>query len=93
MNKNFVQQGDIGLNRRHSMVKLLQVNNLKKHFHLGKNEILKAVDGVSFHINKGKPLELLVNQVVGSLQLEEPLSDSITKPKVKLFLMEKTFIL
>ncbi|MEH7013507.1 oligopeptide/dipeptide ABC transporter ATP-binding protein [Neobacillus niacini] len=36
------------------MVKLLQVNNLKKHFHLGKNEILKAVDGVSFHINKGE---------------------------------------
>ncbi len=54
MNENFVQQGDIGLSRRHSMVKLLEVNNLKKHFHLGKNEILKAVDGVSFHINKGE---------------------------------------
>jgi peptide/nickel transport system ATP-binding protein len=54
MNENFVQQGDIGLSRRHSMGKLLQVNNLKKHFHLGKNEILKAVDGVSFHINKGE---------------------------------------
>ncbi|MFB3168094.1 oligopeptide/dipeptide ABC transporter ATP-binding protein [Neobacillus sp. 179-C4.2 HS] len=36
------------------MGKLLKVNNLKKHFHLGKNEILKAVDGVSFHINKGE---------------------------------------
>jgi peptide/nickel transport system ATP-binding protein len=36
------------------MMKLLQVDNLKKHFHLGKNEILKAVDGVSFHINKGE---------------------------------------
>ncbi|MCM3764267.1 ABC transporter ATP-binding protein [Neobacillus niacini] len=33
---------------------LLQVKNLKKHFHLGKNEILKAVDGVSFQINKGE---------------------------------------
>jgi peptide/nickel transport system ATP-binding protein len=54
MNENFVHQGAIGLRRRHSMVKLLQVNNLKKHFHLGKNEILKAVDGVSFHINKGE---------------------------------------
>lgn len=54
MNENFVQQGDIGLSRRHRMGKLLQVNNLKKHFHLGKNEILKAVDGVSFHINKGE---------------------------------------
>ena len=54
MNENFVQQGDTGWRRRHNMVKLLQVNNLKKHFHLGKDEILKAVDGVSFHINKGE---------------------------------------
>ncbi|WP_248733390.1 ABC transporter ATP-binding protein [Neobacillus rhizosphaerae] len=36
------------------MEKLLQVNNLKKHFHLGHGEVLKAVDGVSFHINKGE---------------------------------------
>jgi peptide/nickel transport system ATP-binding protein len=33
---------------------LLQVNNLKKHFILGKNEILKAVDGVSFQIHRGE---------------------------------------
>lgn len=33
---------------------LLQVKNLKKHFHLGKDEILKAVDGVSFQINRGE---------------------------------------
>ncbi|MFZ7944154.1 ABC transporter ATP-binding protein [Neobacillus sp. 19] len=36
------------------MEKLLQVNNLKKHFNLGKDQVLKAVDGVSFHINKGE---------------------------------------
>jgi peptide/nickel transport system ATP-binding protein len=36
------------------MEKLLQVNNLKKHFDLGHGEILKAVDGVTFHINKGE---------------------------------------
>jgi peptide/nickel transport system ATP-binding protein len=36
------------------MEKLLQVNNLKKHFNLGRGQILKAVDGVSFHINKGE---------------------------------------
>ncbi|MGG1679793.1 ABC transporter ATP-binding protein [Neobacillus sp. NRS-1170] len=36
------------------MEKLLQVNNLKKHFHLGKDQVLKAVDGVTFHINKGE---------------------------------------
>jgi peptide/nickel transport system ATP-binding protein len=54
MNENCARLGATGLRRRHSMVKLLQVNNLKKHFHLGKNEVLKAVDGVSFHINKGE---------------------------------------
>ncbi|ETI67110.1 ABC transporter ATP-binding protein [Neobacillus vireti] len=36
------------------MEKLLQVNNLKKYFDLGHGEILKAVDGVTFHINKGE---------------------------------------
>jgi peptide/nickel transport system ATP-binding protein len=36
------------------MEKLLQVNNLRKHFNLGKDQVLKAVDGVTFHINKGE---------------------------------------
>ncbi|UQD52155.1 oligopeptide ABC transporter ATP-binding protein OppF [Bacillus methanolicus] len=33
---------------------LLEVNNLKKHFFLGKGEILKAVDGITFKIYKGE---------------------------------------
>jgi peptide/nickel transport system ATP-binding protein len=33
---------------------LLEVNGLKKHFTLGKNEVLKAVDGISFDVNKGE---------------------------------------
>ncbi|KAF0815594.1 Oligopeptide ABC transporter, ATP-binding protein OppF [Bacillus sp. ZZV12-4809] len=33
---------------------LLQVNNLKKHFSMGKGQTLKAVDDVSFHIKKGE---------------------------------------
>ncbi|WP_313801979.1 oligopeptide/dipeptide ABC transporter ATP-binding protein [Cytobacillus sp.] len=33
---------------------LLEVKNLKKHFTLGKDRVLKAVDGVSFHIKKGE---------------------------------------
>jgi peptide/nickel transport system ATP-binding protein len=33
---------------------LLEVNNLRKHFLLGKGQLLKAVDDVSFHIKKGE---------------------------------------
>lgn len=36
------------------MLNLLEVRNLKKHFFLGKGEILKAVDGVSFSVKKGE---------------------------------------
>ncbi|WHZ60201.1 ABC transporter ATP-binding protein [Metabacillus hrfriensis] len=33
---------------------LLEVRNLKKHFHLGKGATLKAVDGISFTVKKGE---------------------------------------
>lgn len=33
---------------------LLEVKNLKKYFSLSKRTVLKAVDGVSFHIHKGE---------------------------------------
>lgn len=36
--------------------KLLEVKHLKKYFKLGKNQILKAVDDVSFYIHKGETL-------------------------------------
>lgn len=38
---------------------LLSVKNLKKHFHMGKHEILKAVDGISFDIYKGETFGLV----------------------------------
>lgn len=38
---------------------ILQVKNLKKYFSMGKNEILKAVDDVSFEIQAGKTLGLV----------------------------------
>ncbi|MEH7443737.1 oligopeptide/dipeptide ABC transporter ATP-binding protein [Bacillus sp. JJ1122] len=38
---------------------LLSVKDLKKHFYMGKNEILKAVDGVSFDIYKGETFGLV----------------------------------
>jgi peptide/nickel transport system ATP-binding protein len=38
---------------------LLSVKDLKKHFHMGKNETLKAVDGISFDIYKGETFGLV----------------------------------
>ncbi|WP_108670249.1 ABC transporter ATP-binding protein [Peribacillus acanthi] len=38
---------------------LLEVDSLKKYFHLGKNEILKAVDNVSFKIHQGETFGLV----------------------------------
>lgn len=38
---------------------LIQVKDLKKYFKVGRNQILKAVDGVSFNIYKGETLGLV----------------------------------
>ncbi|MDY3208380.1 ATP-binding cassette domain-containing protein, partial [Clostridium baratii] len=38
---------------------LLEVKNLKKYFNVGKGKTLKAVDNVSFTINKGETLGLV----------------------------------
>ncbi|MEJ8547066.1 oligopeptide/dipeptide ABC transporter ATP-binding protein [Brevibacillus borstelensis] len=38
---------------------LVEVNNLKKHFHIGNGQLLKAVDGVSFTIRQGETLGLV----------------------------------
>lgn len=39
--------------------KLIEVRNLKKYFNVGSGRILKAVDDVSFVINKGETLGLV----------------------------------
>lgn len=39
--------------------KLLEVKNLTKHFSIGKRQVLKAVDGISFDIYKGETLGLV----------------------------------
>lgn len=39
--------------------KLLEVKHLKKHFHVGKGQLLKAVDDVSFDIFEGETLGLV----------------------------------
>ncbi|WP_040948417.1 ABC transporter ATP-binding protein [Gorillibacterium massiliense] len=38
---------------------LLEVRNLKKHFHLGGGSVLKAVDGINFAIHKGETFGLV----------------------------------
>ncbi|MEG2197941.1 MAG: ATP-binding cassette domain-containing protein [Cellulosilyticaceae bacterium] len=38
---------------------LIKVNNLKKHFKVGRGKILKAVDGVTFQIYRGETLGLV----------------------------------
>jgi len=38
---------------------LIEVKNLKKHFKVGRNQILKAVDGISFSIKEGETLGLV----------------------------------
>ncbi|GAB3789451.1 ABC transporter ATP-binding protein [Virgibacillus kimchii] len=39
--------------------KILQVRNLKKHFVMGKGQILQAVHDVTFHVNKGETFGLV----------------------------------
>ena len=41
------------------MAELLRIENLARHFTIGKNQILKAVDGVSFSIEKGETFGLV----------------------------------
>ena len=38
---------------------ILQVSNLEKHFRVGRGKILRAVDNVSFAIQRGKTLGLV----------------------------------
>ena len=38
---------------------LIEVKNLKKHFKISKNSVIKAVDNVSFNIYKGETLGLV----------------------------------
>ncbi|GEK34914.1 ABC transporter ATP-binding protein [Kurthia sibirica] len=38
---------------------ILKVNNLKKHFDLGKGQILQAVDGITFEVYKGETFGLV----------------------------------
>lgn len=38
---------------------MIEINNLKKHFKVGRKQMLKAVDGINFTINKGETFGLV----------------------------------
>jgi peptide/nickel transport system ATP-binding protein len=58
---DFVSQDAIGNRVMIQMINknIVEVNQLKKYFHLGKNSVLKAVDDVTFSIRKGETFGLV----------------------------------
>ncbi|MEW6698536.1 MAG: ABC transporter ATP-binding protein [Bacillota bacterium] len=48
---------------------LIEVNNLKKHFAVGSNQILKAVNGVTFTIHRGETLGVVGESGCGKTTL------------------------
>lgn len=54
--------------------KLLEIKNLKKHFHIDSHTILKAVDGVNFDIYKGETLGLVGESGCGKTTLGRTLT-------------------
>ena len=56
------------------MEKLIEIKDLKKHFNVGKQQILKAVDGVSLDIYKGEILGLVGESGCGKTTLGRTLT-------------------
>lgn len=54
--------------------KLLEIKNLKKHFHIDRHTVLKAVDGVNFNIYKGETLGLVGESGCGKTTLGRTLT-------------------
>lgn len=71
---------------------LVDVNNLKKHFSKGKDiwgrntSVLKAVDGVSFQIRQGRPLDWSESRGAASPRLDAACCDCMTIQMVKCLL-------
>ena len=72
--------------------KFLQIKNLTKYFRISRHRVLKAVDGVSFQIQKGEVLGLVGESGCGKttvgrliLQLLEPTSGEVVFNGVELY--------
>ena len=71
---------------------ILQVKNLKKYFPMGKNQILKAVDDVSFEIQAGKTLGLVGESGCGKTTCGRTCTGLYAKLMEKYYLKEKMFM-
>jgi oligopeptide transport system ATP-binding protein len=57
-----------------SKEKLIEIGDLKKYFHVGHNQMLKAVDGVTFDIYRGETLGLVGESGCGKTTLGRTLT-------------------
>ena len=53
--------------------KILEVENLKKHFTVGKNQVLQAVNDVSFYVKKGETFGLVGESGCGKSTIGRPI--------------------
>ncbi len=67
------------------MEKLLEIKGLKKYFHVGSGQILKAVDDVSFDIYKGETLGIVGESGCGKTTLGRTLTVLYSKSGGEIF--------
>lgn len=65
--------------------KLIEIKNLKKHFHLSQHNVLKAVDGVTFDIYKGETVGLVGESGCGKTTLGRTLTVLYPKTSGEIF--------
>ena len=71
---------------------LIEVKDLKKYFQVGRNQTLKAVDGVNFKIYKGETLGIVGESGCGKQPVERRLWGFTRLQAVKFFLTELILI-
>ena len=72
--------------------KLLEIKNLKQYFNVGKPNMVKAVDGVSFDIYKGETLGLVGESGCGKSTTGRTIIRLYDATDGKFYLMVKMFM-